>query len=110
MINWSWIVSLIIKNFGESLSNLSDKVTVQTRISLNEKGKFLWNKTKVAEIFTSVFENAVRKIAIIKDDTKFNDVPVLSTNPVGIAIQKFDTALFDYNPIVKLIRDNSALS
>ena len=85
---------------------MSDKVTVQTKISLTEKGKFLSNETKVAEILSNVFENAVSKLGINKDDTKFHDVPVLSTNPVGIAIRKFDTSLFDYHLIVTLIRDN----
>ena len=65
---------------------------------------------QVTEIFSNVSEYAVSKPGIDKDDAKFNDVLVLSTNPVGIAIQKFNTSLFDYHPNVKLIRDNSTLS
>ena len=38
------------------------------------------------------------KLDINRDDAKFNDEPVLSTNPVDIAIQKFDKL-----PSVKLI-------
>ena len=35
---------------------LSDKVTAQTNILLVEKGKFLSNETKAAEIFSNIFE------------------------------------------------------
>ena len=67
------------------------------KISLVEKGKRFWNETKVVEIFS----NSVNKLGINRDDAKFIDDPVLSTNPDGKAIQKFDN-----QPSVKLIRDN----
>ena len=40
-----------------------------------------------------------------RDDAKFNDEPVISTNPVDIAIQKFDN-----HPSANLIRDKITLS
>lgn len=40
-----------------------------------------------------------------EDDAKFNDKPVLLTNPVDKTIQKFDS-----HPSLKLDRDNIALS
>ena len=40
-----------------------------------------------------------------RDDAKFNDEPVISTNPVDIAIQKFDN-----HPSANLIRDKVTLS
>ena len=84
---------------------MSDKVTAQTKILFVEKGKRFLNETKVAEAFSNISENAVNKLGINKDDANFNDEPVLSTNPVDIAIQKFDN-----HPHVKLIRDNITLS
>ena len=94
---------IIKKNFGEPF--LSDKFTAQTKISLVEKGKLLSNETKVAEMFSNIFENAVNELGINKNDAKFNDEPAVSANPVDIAIQKFDN-----HPSVKLIRDNITLS
>ena len=94
---------IIKKNFGEPF--LSDKFTAQTKISLVEKGKLLSNETKVAETFCNIFENAVNKLGINKNDAKFNDEPAVSANPVDIAIQKFDN-----HPSAKLIRDNITLS
>ena len=81
---------------------LSDKVTVQTKIQLVEKGKLLSNETKVTETFNSVFENTANKLRINRDDAKFNYEPVLSTIPIDVAIQKFSN-----QPSVKLIRDYS---
>ena len=79
---------------------LSGKVTAQTKISLVEKDKLLSNETKVAETLSNFFENAITKLGINRDDAEFNDEPMPSTNPVDIAIQKFDN-----QPSVKLIRD-----
>ena len=75
------------KEFGTTIKPfLSDKVTAQTKISLAEKSKLLLNKTKVTETFSNSFENAVNQLGINRDDAKFNDEPVLSANPVNIAI------------------------
>ena len=70
------------------------------KISLVEKGELLWNKAKIAETFNDFLKNAVNKPGINRDDDKFSDGPVLSTNPFDTAIQKFDN-----HPSVKLIRD-----
>ena len=66
---------------------LSDKIMVQTKTSLVEKGKLLSNETKVVEIFSKFFENSINKLCINRDNAKFNDDSVLSTNPVDVAIQ-----------------------
>ena len=79
-------------------SFLSDKVKVQTKTSLVEKGK-LFYEIKVAETFSDFFEIAVNRLGIYKDDAKSNDEPQ-STNPVETTIQKFDN-----HPNVKL-KDN----
>ena len=68
---------------------MSDKVAAQTKISLAEKGKLLSNEKKVAETFSSFFENTANKQGVNKNDVKFNDELVLSTNSIDIAIQKF---------------------
>ena len=68
---------------------MSDKVAAQTKISLVEKGKLLSNEKKVAETFSSFFENTANKQGVNKNDVKFNDELVLSTNSIDIAIQKF---------------------
>ena len=68
---------------------MSDKVAAQTKISLVEKGKLLSNEKKVAETFSSFFENTANKQCVNKNDVKFNDELVLSTNSIDIAIQKF---------------------
>ena len=60
---------------------------VQTKTSLVEKGKLLSNETKVVEIFSKFFENPINKLCINRDNAKFNDDSVLSTNPVDVAIQ-----------------------
>ena len=71
-----------------------------------EKGKFLSNKTKIAETFSDFFKNAVNHLTIIRDGAKFNDQPVLSNNPTDdVPIQKFI-----YHVRVKLIRHNVNLS
>ena len=93
------------REFSKTIKQfLSDKVTAQTKISLVENGKLLLNETKAAETFNNFFENVVDKLGINRDDVKFNDETVLSTNPVDIAIQKFNP------PSVKLIRENITLS
>ena len=61
----------------------------QTKISLVEKGKLLSNEKKVAETFSSFFENTANKQGVNNNDVKFNDELVLSTNSTDIAIQKF---------------------
>ena len=81
---------------------MSDKVSGQTKLSLIEKGKLLSYETKVAETFSNVFENAVYKLVMNRNDAKFNNEPALWTNSVDIAIQKFDN-----HSSVKLIRDVS---
>ena len=49
------------QEFWKSIKQpLSDKVTVDTKKSLNAKGKFLSSEKKVAEIYSNVFENAVQ--------------------------------------------------
>ena len=68
---------------------MSDKVAAQTKISLVEKGKLLSNEKKVAETFSSFFENTANKQGVNKNDVKFNYELVLSTNSIDIAIQKF---------------------
>ena len=68
---------------------MSDKVAAQTKISLVEKGKLLSNEKKVAETFSSFFENTANKQGVNKNDVKFNDELVLPTNSIDIAIQKF---------------------
>ena len=66
------------------------KPFLSEKISLVEKGKLLWNKAKIAETFNDFLKNAVNKPGINRDDDKFSDGPVLSTNPFDTAIQKFD--------------------
>ena len=90
------------EEFGRTIKSfLSDEVTAQTRRSLVEKDKLFSNERNVAETFSNSFENHVYKLGISRDDAKFNDEPVLSTNPLDIAIQKFNN-----HSGVKLIRDN----
>ena len=83
----------------------SFQVTTETKIVLFEKGKLLSNETEVTETFNKFFKNALTKIDVNRDDAKFNDETVLSTNPAKVATQKFDN-----HPSVKLISDNIAHS
>ena len=59
------------------------------------------NETKVAKTFSNFFWKCCQQTRHKRDDAKFKDQPVLSTNSVNIAIQKFDD-----HASAKLIRDN----
>ena len=65
----------------------SFQVTTETKIVLFEKGKLLSNETEVTETFSKFFKNAITKIDVNRDDAKFNDETVLSTNPAKVAIR-----------------------
>ena len=84
---------------------LSEKVTAQTNISLVEKDKLLSNKTKIAEIFSNYFKNIVKQLRIITDEAKSDGKPILSENPVDVAIEKFNK-----HHSVKLFRGNIIVS
>ena len=70
-----------------------------------EKDKLLSNKTKIAEISSNNFKNIVKQLRINIDEAKFDGKPVLSKNPVDVAIEKFKK----YHSL-KLIRGNINLS
>ena len=84
---------------------MSDRVTNKIKISYFGKSKLLSNEAEVTQTFSDFLENAVNKLSINEDDTKFNDKPALLTNRVDKALQNFDSY-----PSVKLNRDNIVLS
>lgn len=73
---------------------MSDKVTAQTNMSSVQKSK-LSKEIKIAETFTDLFTD------VVTDEGKFTDEPVLSNNPVDVAIQKFVNHLS-----AKIIKNN----
>ena len=79
---------------------MSDKVKAQTNMSSVQKSK-LSKEIKIAETFTDLFTDVVNQLGESRDEGKFTDEPVLSNNPVDVAIQKFINHLS-----AKIIKNN----
>ena len=67
---------------------LSEKIKATSKIKLKDQDKIIFNDDKVAEEFSTFFENAVKSLNIKPRNLSLEDTTNLS-NPVEIAIKKF---------------------
>ena len=78
---------------------MSDKVTTFSKISLVENDEIISDESKVANLFSNFFENAIHSLGI-KTNEYSNDNYGLK-NPVEIAIKKYEQY-----PSINLIKEN----
>ena len=83
---------------------LSEKIETTSKIKLKDQDKIISNDDKVAEEFSTFFENAVKSLNIKPRNLSLEDTTNLS-NPVEIAIKKFQN-----HPSVQVIRENINLN
>ena len=83
---------------------LSEKIKITSKIKLKDQDKIISNNDKVAEEFSTFFENAVKSLNIKPRNLSLEDTTNLS-NPVEIAIKKFQN-----HPSVQVIRENINLN
>ena len=77
---------------------LSEKSKVTSKIKLKDKNKIISNDDKVAEEFSTFFENVVKSLNIKPRNLSLGNTTNVS-NPVEIAIKKFEN-----HPSVQVIR------
>ena len=78
---------------------LSEKSKVTSKIKLKDKNKIIPNDDKVAEEFSTFFENLVKSLNIKPRNLSLGNTTNLS-DPVEIAIKKFEN-----HPSVQVIRE-----
>ena len=74
---------------------LSEKIKTTSKIKLKDQDKIISNDDKVAEEFSTFFENAVKSLNIKPRHLSLEDTTNLS-NPVEIAIKKFQNHKREY--------------
>ena len=93
------------KQFWKTIKHfLSEKIKTTSKIKLKDQDKIISNDDKVAEEFSTFFENAVKSLNIKPRNLSLEDTTNLS-NPVEIAIKKFQN-----HPSVQVIRENINLN
>ena len=107
----NYYTSLDIKNITDNKQFwktikpfLSEKIKTTSKIKLKDPDKIISNDDKVAEEFSTFFENAVKSLNIKPRNLSLEDTTNLS-NPVEIAIKKFQN-----HPSVQVIRENINLN
>ena len=100
--------SLDIKNITDSKQFwktikpfLSEKIKTISKIKLKDQDKIISNDDKVAEEFSTFFENAVKSLNIKPRNLSLEDTTNLN-NPVEIAIKKFQHGTFQNIPSNRL--------
>ena len=83
---------------------LSEKSKVTSKIKLKDKNKIISNDDKVAEEFSTFFENVVKTLNIKPRNFSLGNTTHLS-DPVEITIKKFEN-----HPSVQVIRENINLN
>ena len=83
---------------------LSEKSIVTSKIKLKDKNKIISNDDKVAEEFSTFFENVVKSLNIKPRNLSLGNTTNLS-DPVEIAIKKFEN-----HPSVQEIKENINLN
>ena len=77
----------------------SDKVQMNSSITLNEDGKILTNELEIAEVFNNFFINITDSLGILREET--SQSPGQSEDPINIASKKYVS-----HPSIIAIREN----
>ena len=83
---------------------LFDKNTVFSQISIEKNNRIISDDFDLSEEFSTFFEDAVRSLNVEPDESFLSDTENLS-NPVGIAIRKFEN-----HPSVQVIKQNISVN